>query len=412
MTFYKIQFKDTQCPIDKMVDNKRLYKVLNVAQNASASEIKKAYRKLALKHHPDRNKDNKEVAEKKFKEIGEAYEVLSNDDKRQRYDQFGEQALHEGGGGGSPFDIFEQMFGQGGDPFGGGHPFGGMFGQQQRQQARKAPPKQIVVVLSFADIINGVDKVVEYTRTVIDKKKKIRSCPQCNGTGQITQTIRMGPMIQQSTSTCHHCQGMGKMGSTKEEHVKTTISVPKGTKKGDKMVLENKGNEDIRADQPGDVVIVFDEKPHKQLIRNGKHLVLHHTIDLADALIGVEFKFKHPAGKSIVIATNGVVNPEMVYCVRGEGFPVKNSVRMGDLVVKFKVAFPQQFSAQQLQLLKQAFQYQPPQPNVSCKRCVLDVFEGNSYDDDDGADGAGTDAAGTDGHPHGDQGAGVQCAQQ
>ena len=398
-----------------MADNKRLYDVLNVNQKATASEIKKAYRKMALKHHPDRNKDNKEESETKFKEIGEAYEVLSNNEKRQTYDQFGEQALN-GGGGGSPFDIFEQMFGQGGaspfgqggaSPFGqGGHQFSGMFGAQQQHQAKQAPPKQIVVVLSFADIINGGDKVIEFTRTIIDKTTKVKTCAYCNGTGQITKVIRMGPMIQQSSTTCPHCQGMGKTGSIAEERTKVKISIPRGTKRGDKLVLEKQGDEDIRADQPGDVVVVFDEKPHKQLTRNGNHIVLLHDVKLSDALIGVEFVFKHPNGKSIMIASDGVVDPDKVYCIQGEGFPVKNSIRTGDLVVKFKVTFPQQFDAKQLQLLKEVFQHQSQPPSKLCKRCLLDVFESNPYDDDE------DDERGHHRGSRGDQGEGVQCAQQ
>ena len=404
-----------------MVDNNRLYKALNVDRNASASEIKKAYRKLALKHHPDRNKDNKEAAEKKFKEIGEAYEVLGNDEKRKMYDQFGEPSLNQNGGGGSPFDIFEQMFGQGGSPFGqggspfgqggspfGGHPFEEMFGQQQgRQQSRKGASKQIVVLLTFQEIMNGVDRVVEFKRTVIDKTKKVKVCKQCNGRGQITRTVRMGPMIQQTSSVCSACHGMGKIGSTKEETSKFKISIPKGTKRGDKVLLENQGDQDLRADAPGDVVVIFDEKPQSGMTRRKHDLVLQKSISLGDALIGVEFDFKHPSGNIIKVASNGVVDPQKVYCIRRHGFPVKNSVRMGDLVVKFDIIYPREFDANTLQLLKKAFQYKSPPPS-NTTRCILEVHADrdsdatfDDHDDDDHSSHPGQ-------HPNG----GVECAQQ
>lgn len=380
-----------------MVDNKRLYNVLNVNKGCSEEEIKKAYRKLALKYHPDRNKNNKEESERKFKEIGEAYEILGDAKKRQRYDQFGEHSLNnDGGGGGSPFDIFEQMFGRS-----GGHPFGDMFGHQQ-QTSRKAPAKQIMVVLSYQEIMNGVKKPISFQRTVIDKSKPIKKCQTCGGRGQISRVVRMGPMIKQTTTTCPACRGVGKMASIIKETCNISVTIPRGIKKGDRLVLGNQGDQDVRADVAGDVVIVFDEKPQNGMKRKGDNLVIQKYIHLAESLLGFEFEFQHPRGKTITIASDGIIDPQHPYCVSQEGFPNKQSNKAGDLVVEFKVVYPTTVDTETIEKLKTAFNYKQP-PKTSNTKVLLKRFHDASASQGHDDDGHGDDG---DEHPR------VQCAQQ
>merc|ERR1719188_1983817 len=184
----------------KDVDTTKFYKLLEVDKNSSEADIKKAYRKLAVKHHPDKGGDPE-----KFKEITRAYEVLSDPKKKQTYDQFGEEGLEEGGGGGDPSDIFSELFGGGGRRGGGG--------------GRKKKTKDVVQPLkvTLEQLYQGATKKMAITRQVIDKKKGVTECRQCDGRGVKVEVVRMGPMIQQMQSQCSTCGGSGKTFQTKSE---------------------------------------------------------------------------------------------------------------------------------------------------------------------------------------------------
>ena len=320
---------------------KDFYDILGLSRGASESEIKKAYRKLAMKWHPDKNLDNKEYAEKKFKSVSEAYEVLSDPKKKELYDQFGEDGLKDGfGGGGGGFhasnaeDIFAQFFGGGmGGGMGGGHPFGGMggmpggfggmggdFGRNgmggmgggpSRQQPRKkADPIEQVLKLTLEEMFYGVTKNLKLTRTVIRGGSEQR----------ISETL--------------------------------TIGVKPGWKKGTKITFPEKGDE-----APGviaaDIVFVVDEKKHPQFERDGNDLVKTVVVDLHEALLGTSVFVTTLDGKSISVDVPEIVDPKYVKVLVGEGMPLSKSPNTkGDLKIKFDIRFPKELSAGQREQLR------------------------------------------------------------
>ncbi len=321
-----------------MPNNNKFYELLGVNKGCSDSEIKKAYKKTAMKHHPDRNpSEKKKEAEAKFKEISKAYEVLSNPEKRQIYDNYGEEGLNNGGGGGgSPFDVFDQMFGGKGGFGGGGVHFGGRGVRQERQ----GEDIQVRIQLSFKDMMIGGARSVKYKRKVLKNRNDVKRCPACNGTGQRVQVIQMGPMIQQHISTCGECSGQGNIVKYQQIDEEVRVTIEKGTKNNDCIRIQGKGHASPTG-LPGNLVVIFQERANDGKIeRQGHNLVIVKSIFLLDALTGLNFDYKHPNGNTITIRHDDIIKPNHVKLVKGLGFPYKNSVRMGDLVIKFKVIFP------------------------------------------------------------------------
>lgn len=266
----------------KSADTTKFYKTLEVEKNASEPEIKKAYRKLAVKHHPDKGGDPE-----KFKEITRAYEVLSDKEKRSKYDKFGEEGLEDGGGDAS--DIFAQMFGGGGG--GGG----------RKRQKTKDVNQPIKVTLE--QLYNGQTKKMAISRQVIDKKKGVQECSECGGRGVTVQVVRMGPMIQQMQSACGACGGQGKSFKTKQEREVLEVLIQKGSPDGHKVVFREKADEHPDADT-GDVNFLLKEQPHADFKRRGADLFLERKISLVEALCGFELGITHLDGRKLLVKTN------------------------------------------------------------------------------------------------------------
>jgi DnaJ family protein A protein 2 len=269
----------------KDVDTTKFYKLLEIEKNASESDIKKAYRKLAVKHHPDKGGDAE-----KFKEITRAYEVLSDREKRERYDQNGEEGL-DGDGGGDPSDIFDAFFGGGGRRGGGGG---------KRRQKTKDVVQPIKVTLE--QVYNGATKKMAITRQVIDKQKGVSSCDECGGRGVRVQTIRMGPMIQQMQSACDACGGQGKSFKTKREREVLEVHIQKGAPHDHKIPFREMADEHPDADT-GDVIFVCKQEEHKVFKRKGADLFVERTISLVEALCGFEMELEHLDGRKLLIKT-------------------------------------------------------------------------------------------------------------
>merc|ERR1712188_160392 len=249
----------------KDVDTTKLYKVLGIEKNATGSEIKKAYRKLAVKHHPDKGGDPDT-----FKEISKAYDILGDEEKRTRYDQFGEEGAD--GGGGDPTDIFDMMFNQG-------------RGQRRGGGQKKGKDEVQPLSVTLEDLYNGKVRKLSVTRQVIDRSVEVKTCQECDGTGVVIQMTRMGPMVQQTQSACGSCNGKGV--TCKKKRVKEVLEVPvqKGAPSGHKITFQEKSDEHPGV-TPGDVIFVLNETPHAVFKRKGADLYIEKTISLVEALCG------------------------------------------------------------------------------------------------------------------------------
>merc|ERR1719316_2187643 len=250
---------------NKNVDTTKFYKLLEVEKNASESEIKKAYRKLAVKHHPDKGGDPE-----KFKEITRAYEVLSDPDKRAKYNRGGEDALDNDGG--DPSDIFESFFG------GGGRRGGGGGGGRKRQKTKDV---QQPLKVTLEQLYNGNTKKMAITRQVIDKKKGVQECSDCGGRGVKVEVIRMGPMIQQMQSACNACGGQGKSFKTKQDREVLEVHIQKGAPDNHKVIFREMADEHPDADT-GDVVFVLKQQEHAVFKRRGADLFIERDISLVE----------------------------------------------------------------------------------------------------------------------------------
>lgn len=269
----------------KNADTTKFYKLLEVEKSANEAEIKKAYRKLAVKHHPDKGGDPE-----KFKEITRAYEVLSDSDKRSRYDKYGEDGLEEGGGG-DPTDIFEAMFGGGGRGGGGG----------RRRQKTKDVVQPLKVTLE--QLYNGQTKKMAITRKVIDKQKGVVECQECGGRGVKVQVVRMGPMIQQMQSACDSCGGQGKTFKTKQEREVLEVMIQKGSPDNHKVTFREMADEQPDHDT-GDVSFVLKQQEHAEFKRKGADLFIERKISLVEALCGFELEVTHLDGRKLLVKTN------------------------------------------------------------------------------------------------------------
>jgi len=272
----------------KPVDTTKFYKLLEVDKNATVNDIKKSYRKLAMKNHPDKGGDPE-----KFKEITKAYEVLSDADKRATYDRHGEEGLENGGGGGDAGDIFSQMFGGGGGGRGGG-------GARKRQKT-----KDVVhtVNVTLDQLYNGGMKKMAVSRQVIDKKKGVQQCKKCDGRGVTVEVVRMGPMIQQMQSSCSSCGGAGTSFSTCQERTILEVAIQKGAPDGHKVVFHGKADEHPDKDT-GDVVIVLKATEHPTIKRRGADLFIEKSISLQEALCGFDMDFEHLDGRKLLVKTS------------------------------------------------------------------------------------------------------------
>lgn len=336
-----------------MVKETTLYDVLEVSPTASESELKTAYRKLALKYHPDKNPN----AGDKFKEISHAYQVLSDQEKRQVYDRYGEAGLQgDGGGAGmSPEDIFAQFFGGG---FGGGF-FGGG-GGGGRRGPRKCEDMSFNLQVTLEDLYKGKTSKLQVTRNVLCVKcdgkggSQVKTCTGCDGRGIRVVVRQLGPLLQQMQQTCPECNGEGQVIKEKDrcgtcvgkkvvkEKSVLEVNVEPGTPAGFQIVYDGQADQ-APGMKPGDIIVTVTEKPHALFKRQGNDLFCKLPIELVTALAGGEITLPHLDGRILKaeIYPGQVIKPEEVMIVMGEGMPMhKRSFTKGDLYVQFQVKFP------------------------------------------------------------------------
>ncbi|KAK4151968.1 hypothetical protein C8A00DRAFT_16695 [Chaetomidium leptoderma] len=345
-----------------MVKETKYYDVLGVAPNATEQELKKAYKTGALKFHPDKNQNNP-AAEHKFKEISHAYEILSDSQKRQIYDQYGEAGLKEGAGGGEGMaaeDLFAQFFGGGGG-LGGG--FGGMFGGMNHQRGpTKAKTIHHVHNVSLEDIYRGKISKLALQRSIIcpkcegrgGKEGAVRKCVTCDGHGMKTMMRQMGPMIQRFQTVCPDCSGEGEIVKDKDRckqcfGKKTVVDrkvlhvhVDRGVKSGTKVEFRGEGDQ-APGILAGDVVFQIEQKPHTRFTRRDDDLVYQAEIDLVTALAGGTIYIEHLDERwlSVDILPGEAIAPGVVKMIRGQGMPSHRHHDYGNMYIQFAVKFPE-----------------------------------------------------------------------
>jgi molecular chaperone DnaJ len=365
---------------------KDYYEILGVSKNASEAEIKKAYRKKAIEFHPDKNPGNKE-AEENFKQAAQAYEVLSDANKKARYDQFGHQAFENGGGGAGGFGgmNMDDIFSQFGDIFGGG--FGG-FGGGGGQRRAKGSNLRIKVKLTLEEVANGVEKKVKVKRKVQAPGVTYKTCSTCNGQGQVmrvTNTI-LGRM--QSSSTCPSCGGSGQTLDKKPadadsqgmitEDETVSIKIPAGVADGMQLKVSNKGNDAPGNSVPGDLIVAIEEIEHETLKREGENLHLDLYISFSEAVLGASKDIDAVNGKVRIKLEEGIQSGKILR-LKGKGLPSLNSYGSGDLLVHINVWTPKTLNKEQKQFFEKNlnddnFSPSPEKSEKSFFEKVKDMF--------------------------------------
>lgn len=346
---------------------KDYYEVLGVSKGASKDEMKKAYRKLAQKYHPDINPE--ESAEEKFKEAAEAYEVLSDDQKRSQYDRFGHAGV-SGAGGGYSAQGFEDIFG---DIFGGNSPFGDIFGgggRSRRRRGQKGSDIRIKLTLTLEQIAQGVEKKLKLNRynacgscegTGADQGSAFNVCPTCQGAGEIRQQAGGGFFQQIVVSTCPTCQGDGKIvtkacktceGKARiQEEAVVTVKIPAGVQEGMSLSVRGKGNAGLKGGSPGDLIVQILEKPHEHFERDGDNLLHELFVSFPDAALGTQVEVPTLDGK-VRIKIHPGTQAGKVVSLRGKGLPNINNYGMGNLLVHLNVWTPQNLSSEEKKLIQ------------------------------------------------------------
>ncbi|MDP2040936.1 MAG: molecular chaperone DnaJ [Algoriphagus sp.] len=335
------------------------YEILGVTKSASAEEIKKAYRKLAIQYHPDKNPDNPE-AEDKFKEAAEAYEVLSNADKKARYDQFGHQGLGGNGGYGGAGMNMEDIFSQFGDIFGGGG-FGSFFsGGGGGRRTKKGTNLRVKLKLNLQEIANGVEKKIKVKRHVVAAGVSFKSCGTCQGTGQVKKVVNtmLGQMV--SASTCAVCGGSGQIVDKKPAEADSrgliikeeviSINIPGGVGEGMQLSMSGKGNE-IPGGIPGDLLIVIEESEDNVLQREGNNVIYDLHVSFIDAALGASLEVPTIDGKVKIKIDPGTQSGKMLR-LKGKGIKDINGYHRGDQLIMVNVWTPTELSKEEKSVLE------------------------------------------------------------
>jgi len=378
------------------------YEILEVPKSASKEEIKKAYRQKALQYHPDKNPGDK-TAEDKFKEAAEAYEILSDDNKKARYDQFGHAGVSGasgfGGGGMSMDDIFSHF----GDIFSdmggfGFSSFGGFGGRQQSQRMSRGSNLRVKVKLSLPEIAQGTEKKLKLKKYITCKScsgtgaegnSGHSTCNACNGTGQITRITNTILGRMQTSSVCGNCGGSGKVitrkctacygeGIVQDEEL-VTVKIPAGVTEGMQLNISGRGNAARRGGINGDLIVVIEEEPHTELVRDGNDLIYPLFVSIPDAALGTTVEIPTIDGKVKIKVEQGT-QPGKILRLRGKGIPEVNGYSRGDLLVTVNVWIPRDVSREERSILERLstsknFHPQPTQEDKSFFQKVRNLFE-------------------------------------
>lgn len=351
------------------MEKRDYYEVLGVSKNATETELKKAYRQMALKYHPDKNPGNKE-AEDKFKEAAEAYEVLSDADKRRKYDQFGHAGLGNAAGfsgaGMSMDDIFSHFGDIFGDMFGGGYSSRG----RSSRRVNRGTNLRVKVKLTLEDILKGVEKKIKVNKYIACTEcngsgakggSSYSTCPTCRGTGQVTRVTNTFLGQMQTASTCPACGGEGQTitdkcnscfgnGIAKGEEV-ISLNIPAGVAEGMQLSVSGKGNAAARGGIAGDLIVVIEEAEHPQLMRDGDNILYEHYVTFPEAAIGTSIEVPTIEGKARVKIEPGTQSGKVLR-LKGKGLPSLNSYSRGDLLININVWTPQNLSKEEKVILE------------------------------------------------------------
>ena len=378
------------------------YEVLGVDRNASASDIKKAYRKLAIQYHPDKNPDNKE-AEEKFKEAAEAYSVLSDPDKKARYDQFGFEGVSGAGGGGGfngagmdindIFSMFGDIFGGRGG-FGGG--FGGFGGSNAGPAKHRGSDQRVKVKLTLQEIANGVTKKFKLKKYVPcthcngsgAENGAVETCPDCKGTGRVVRTQQSFFGMMRSEVACPRCNGQGKIIKNKCQHCNgdgimmgeeiVEVNIPAGVYEGMQLSMRGKGNAGKYNGIPGDLLILVEEEKHPTLVRDENDLIYSLLLDIPTAALGGFAEIPTIDGKAKVTIDPGT-QPGKVLRLRGKGLPSINGYGKGDIVVNISVYIPETLSKEEKKAVEGFRNSENFRPSESIKEKIFRRFK-NFFD--------------------------------
>ena len=371
------------------------YEILGVSKSATADEIKKAYRKKAIEYHPDKNPGAK-ASEEKFKEAAEAYEVLSDQQKRQRYDQFGHAGVNgsAGGGFGGGSMSMDDIFSHFGDIFGGHFGFGGFGGGGSRggTRVRKGSDLRVKVKLNLQEIAQGVEKKIKVKKYVscqhcngsgAEHASDMTTCTTCHGSGRVTrvQNTILGQM--QTQSECPTCQGEGKIikdkckhcageGIVREDEV-ININIPAGVMEGMQLSMSGKGNAARRGGVNGDLLVLVEEDKHPELIRDENDLIYNLLITVPMATLGGSVEVPTVDGKVKVTIAAGT-QPGKVLRLRGKGLPSVNRYGTGDLLINIGVYIPENLNKDEKYLMEKLGKSENVKPNASASRDFFSRF--------------------------------------
>ena len=351
------------------------YEILGISKSADAKEIKKSYRKLAIKYHPDKNPNDKQ-AEEKFKEAAEAYDVLSNPEKRQRYDQFGHAGMGGAAGGGFGGGMnMDDIFSQFGDIFGGGG-FGGFGGGGRGRRVTKGSNLRIRLSLNLKEVAEGVEKKIKVSRLINADGVTFKTCSHCGGSGQITRVSNTILGQMQTQSTCPHCSGTGKIidnkpagsdenGMIKKEEI-VSINIPSGVEDGMQLKVSGKGNAAPFDGIAGDLLVLIEVEEHELLKREGKNIHYDCYINMAEAVLGSTIEIPTIKGKAKIKIETGTQSGKILR-LRGKGLPSVNDYGNGDLLVHINVWTPQNITKEEKIFFEKSKNSESFSPNPSQK---------------------------------------------
>ncbi len=342
------------------MEKRDFYEVLGVAKNASEAEIKKAYRKMALKYHPDKNPGDKE-SEEKFKEAAEAYEVLSDANKKARYDQYGHAGLGGGAGGFGGGMNMDDIFNNFGDIFGGAFGGGSFGGARGGSRVVRGTNLRVKIKLTLEEIAEGVTKKIKVNKLVNADGVTYKNCSTCNGTGRITRVTQTFLGAMQTQSACNVCHGAGKMidqkpadadaqGLKRQEEV-IEIEIPAGVEEGMQLSVSGKGNAGPFNGIPGDLIVLIEEQQHEELRRDQENLHYDAFVNFVDAVLGESIEVPTVNGKAKIKIEPGTQSGKMLR-LKGKGLPVLQGYGHGDLFVHIHVWTPKKVSKEEKEILE------------------------------------------------------------